>query len=403
MASVAKRKWVYKGQPKEAWVVRYKDRGGQHRSRQFDRKKEADTYCRQVENELEAGTHIARTESRTMSQIFDEYLVDLERRANEKQVGLPYYEQTARALVYAREFMGDEKAIDITWQRVAAYGQHLRRTKGYYTRRLLTASTTRTFLGYLSIVMDYAVRRGYCARNVVPDARKELGAAPHEAIETFSREEMVRLVAAIDDRPRNINFRTQAFLRVIVYLGAMCGMRKGEIMALTWDAIDFDRMEIHVRQSLNMHDVVKGPKTKAGIRTIPLPGRAADALKAFARFIVPEPRGLILRNRNGGGWQDATFYRDLWHPFMRRAGIDTDREYGHRHFHALRHFAGSAWLDAGVPLPEVSRLLGHANMMITARVYSHAVGEISQRAPALEHCAGLLTGAPIAQELRKAA
>ena len=73
MASVAKRKWTYQGKAREAWVVRYKDRGGAHRSRQFDLKKDADAYKRKVENELEAGTHVALGQTLTIAALYDRY------------------------------------------------------------------------------------------------------------------------------------------------------------------------------------------------------------------------------------------------------------------------------------------------------------------------------------------
>src|SRR5687768_15655825 len=90
MASVAKRKWTHKGSSREAWVVRYKDKSGAHRSRQFDLKKDADAYKREVENEMDAGTHIARRNSRTVAAAIDDYLADIERRYRENKVGRQY-------------------------------------------------------------------------------------------------------------------------------------------------------------------------------------------------------------------------------------------------------------------------------------------------------------------------
>jgi integrase len=53
---------------------------------------------------------------------------------------------------------------------------------------------------------------------------------------------------------------------------------------------------------------------------------------------------------------------------LRKAGILTTYR-----VHDLRHTAGSHLLAEGVPLPEVSQILGHANPAITARLYAHAV------------------------------
>lgn len=405
MASVRKRTWTSpNGEAKLGWGVRYTDPAtGKTPGKTFRLKKEADAYARKVEREIEDGVHITRSSSRTVTETIMEFCADVDRRAAEGQVGTGYARSTRRALDYAIPVIGPLVVADLKWQDVEEYGRVLRRVTSKQHGRRLSNATIRVYLNTLQSAIAYGVRRGYAARNVVPDAVKELGAMPSKAIETFTTAEMRQLVATIETKALHQTYRGQAFLRVATYLGAMCGLRRGEILALTWDAIDFDRMQIHVRSNLTPEDVIKGPKTVAGRRTVPMPRMVAAALKAWEPYVAPEPRGLIFRSRTGGAWQDATFYRDAWHPLLNRAGIVSDREYGHRHFHALRHFAGSAWLEAGVSLPEVSRLLGHANMAITARIYSHAVAEVHHRAATLDNCAGLLAAPSDTQELRKAA
>lgn len=392
MASVRKREWIApNGKLKTAYQVRYTDpTTGRTPARTFTLRKDADAFMRKVEREIEDGVHIARSTSRTVAATIAEFCADLDRRADEGQIGAGYAAQTRRALDYAVPIIGGVVMADMKWQDVEGYGRKLRTVTSKQHNRKLSNATIRVYLHSLNAAVAYGVRRGYAVRNVVPDAIKELGAMPARGIETFTVDEMRQIVGAIENRSPKQTRRGQAFLRAATYLGAMCGLRRGEILALTWEAIDFRRALVHVRHSITPEDVVKGPKTAAGRRSVPMPAMVAAALRTWEPFVVPEQRGLIFRSRTGGAWQDATFYRDTWHPLLDRAGIASDREYGHRHFHALRHFAGSAWLDAGVPLPEVSRLLGHANMAITARIYSHAVAEVHHRAAILDTCAGLL-------------
>ena len=81
MASVAKRPWTSpSGEKKEAWIVRYLDKGGRHRQRTFPRKKEADAYKRQVEGELSTGLHIARGDGLTIADVAKHLLVDIDAR-----------------------------------------------------------------------------------------------------------------------------------------------------------------------------------------------------------------------------------------------------------------------------------------------------------------------------------
>ena len=389
MASVAKRKWKRPdGSIGEKWTVRYKD-GGAHPQRTFVLKKEADAFKRKVEQEIEAGTHVSRRTSRKLRDLVDEVCTDLSRRVEAGQVGPGYLDQTSRSLRYAVEFMGDDVLAEMKWQRIEAFGKHLMTRESKWRGRRLSNTTVRVVLNALKMAFDFGIRRGYAVRNVVGDAVKELGYLPAKPITPFSQIEMQAVIAAIEDRERHSR-RGQALIRAAVYLGTMCGLRRGEIMALTWADIDMTARQIIVRSNLTVGDVLKAPKTNAGKRTIPMPGLVASALEEWRPHVVPEARALIFRTKTGGIIRASDFYADLWHPVLTKAGFPPiDGRW--RHFHATRHFAGSAWLDAGVPLPEVSRLMGHANMQITARIYSHAITEVHHRAQQLDQCAGFLT------------
>jgi integrase len=402
MASVSKRQWTHNGVTKEAWTVRYKDRGGAHRSKAFELKKQADEFRKKVERELDDGTHIARRDSRTVGGLIDEYLEHMTRRASEGQVSLPHVGSLKRALLPARAHMGALIVADIKWQDVEKYGILLRQQKCLHFDRKFSNGTIASALSVFSRMMNYAVRRGYAVRNVVPDARAELGTMPQRKIETFSQIEMQALVAAALERPHRRARRPHAMMLTVLYLGAMCGMRRGEILGLRWEAIDFSAMTIAITKSLTDLDELKGPKTKAGIRTIPMPDVVAESLRLWRPFVVEDDRGLIFRTVNAKPFSGMNFYNGYWYPLLRRAGMPGSKG-AHRHFHATRHFAGSHWLALGVPLPEVSRLLGHANMAITAEIYSHAVAEVHHQASAMNRCADLLSPRPVAQGLRIAA
>lgn len=392
MASVSKREWVHKGETKTAWVLRYKDPSGAHRSRQFSLKKQADEFRRKVERELDDGTHIARRQSLTVSALVDEFLGDLSRRLNEGQVSQSYYTQQELGLRYAIPFIGNVTVADLRWQHVETYIRQLRTRTSKTFKRPLSNGTIRVALDALARALGYAVRRSYAARNAAQEAKKELGSMPSKEIETFSISEMRAIIEAIETPTSRGGWRGQAMLRAIVYLGCMCGLRRGEIMALRWEDIDFKGARIMVRHSLRSTDQLAPPKTAKGKRVVPMARMVAEALDQWRPFVVAEPRGLIFRTKHGGIIRASDFYMDLWHKVLTRAGLPR-KDHGFRHFHATRHFAGSAWLNAQVPLPEVSRLLGHANVAITARVYSHAIEEISLRADILDRCATALTSA----------
>lgn len=402
MASVAKRKWTYRGAPREAWVVRYVDRGGVHRSRQFERQKEAIAFRREVENELDAGTHIAQRASRTVLDLCIEFAADVDRRVADGVVGRGYANLVRTSLRYVTPEIGNILVRDLTWQDVERMAVALRTKRSRYNRPL-TPSTRSNIVTLFGTVMGFAVRRGYAARNVVPDAVREIGPAAIAPIDKFSRTEVRALLTALEARPPGSQVRVQAQLKAVVYLGVVCGLRRGEIMALTVAHLDFDAGVVRVRQALDGFDKVKAPKTSAGVRDVPMPQPVIDVVQAYLAHAEPDARGLVFRGRGGEPWYSASWTK-VWHALLLRAGFPPRQDGDWRHFHALRHFAGSAWLEAGVPLAEVSRLMGHADVSITARVYAHAIVGTLERSQELSRVAASLLPAPsIAQGLRIAA
>jgi len=124
------------------------------------------------------------------------------------------------------------------------------------------------------------------------------------------------------------------------------------------------------------------PKSASGVRVLHLPASALAALKRHRSLQDGErlrygPRyadyGLVFATRLGHALQ-RVHVRRYWHRACARAGVDA------LSFHSGRHTAASSYIAAGVPLPEVSRILGHANPGITARIYSHALAGTAKEA-----------------------
>jgi integrase len=159
---------------------------------------------------------------------------------------------------------------------------------------------------------------------------------------------------------------------------ATTGMRRGELLGLTWPALDTVARRLHVTQAL-----AKGsrdglprfgpPKTDRGRRAVPLDPETVRVLQDHRR------RQLQERTAAGDAYQDhgLIFCRPdgrpldpdvVTHTFRRlaaRAGLPAIR------FHDLRHTFAS--LKAGIPTEVVSRILGHRNPVITQLFYQHAV------------------------------
>ena len=169
-------------------------------------------------------------------------------------------------------------------------------------------------------------------------------------------------------------------LEALFALAITTGARQGELFGLTWDRVDFDAGEIEIRRTLQKVDgsfELAEPKTPRSKRRIALTGVAVEALRRHRVRQAEESLAigaawdkkfdLVFTTPIGTPLDKTNVLRRQLHPLLTKAGLPRIR------FHDQRHIAGSLALGAGVPLPVVSEMLGHANVAITLRIYAHAV------------------------------
>jgi integrase len=176
-------------------------------------------------------------------------------------------------------------------------------------------------------------------------------------------------------------------LRPIVACAIYAGLRRGEVLALRWAAVDLERKKLTVAEALEeLRDgtiTVKQPKTKAGRRTITMPDELALILRAHRLA------QLELRMKIGLGKppNDALLFSDLdgnhlspnaislrWGAFADKIAIPDVT------FHALRHTQASLLHHAGVPLAVVSKRPGHSKISTTLNLYTHIFADADDEA-----------------------
>jgi len=428
MASVSKRKWTYQGVEKEAWIVRYKDAGGRHRQKTFDFKKDADRWRRQIEQELEFGTHIPAADHRTFGAACDEYLTDLRERVAAGEIR----RTTLRERIYRLERHALPEFRTMTLQAMTED-----RLTSWYRKLVasgLRPSTGSNYLALVGFVMEFAVKRKWIAVNA---AKAVLRAQPRrkERVLSFTPDEARTLLREVEKRGYKVRVRNHATLRCFVNLAAYCGMRWGEIAALKVEHFDRATGLIRVRHSLDQLKQLQPPKTESGKRDLFAPRHVADMVAEYIdAYPSNDPEGLIFQvtgglprslkgSRRTGPTTKAerlairssnianahridntTFHQHWWKPLLLRSGMAPEVHPGPngkprktwRHFHALRHFAASFMLDSGWSVPDVSQRLGHSDPAITLRVYSHVLKSKDEQAAASQALAHRLIaqGAP---------
>lgn len=222
-----------------------------------------------------------------------------------------------------------------------------------------------------------AVRLGALPDNPVDRTRGPVGAAPAR-VTPFTATEIEALLAAALPR-----------WRPVLVVAATTGLRRGELCGLRWQDWDATTRVVAVERQVVLVNgrpqLQEEPKSDAGRRRFRVPARAADALEA-QRAAQEADRRRFGADWRGQGWVFATHAGTCLHPrnlarayetARRRAGLRPEE------FHALRHYAVSVMLGAGVPLHVVSKRIGHSSQVVTAQTYGHLLTEFDEQAAAL--------------------
>ena len=167
-------------------------------------------------------------------------------------------------------------------------------------------------------------------------------------------------------------------LHAMYVVALACGVRQGELFALTWADIDLDGAFLTVQRSLEELGGklrVKEPKTGRG-RRIDLPRFVVRALQDHRRAMLAEGNisGPVFCAPGGGHLRKGNVYRRSFKPLVEAAGVPLIR------FHDMRHTSATILLLAGENVKVVSERLGHANIKITLDTYAHVLPTMQRAA-----------------------
>ena len=170
---------------------------------------------------------------------------------------------------------------------------------------------------------------------------------PEEAPIYFTPEDFRTLILCIKEQ----------WLREVVVFAVLTGMRRGEIINLKWEQVDFENRLLHIYTTPTF-------KTKKGKRrTIPLHEVALQMLAGRREFADCEYVFSLNGQRILGTWAGRLFKRHVYQSGLRDKRL---------HFHSLRHTFASWLVQHGRSVYEVQKLLGHTNIRTTLK-YSHIV------------------------------
>jgi len=189
-----------------------------------------------------------------------------------------------------------------------------------------------------------------------PVAKLPLPKIERQEMRFLTSDELWRLADAMDER-----------YRAFVLVAGFGGLRLGELLGLRWSRVDLNTGRIRVTETLvdveaQIH--FGPPKTKASIRSVPVPSFVRDELARLAGEDA-DPDELVFRSPMGQPIRPALFRRRFWEPAVRGAELAPLR------IHDLRHTAVSLWIADGANPKQVAALAGHSSVSVVLDRYGH--------------------------------
>jgi integrase len=216
----------------------------------------------------------------------------------------------------------------------------------------LAPSTVRNIINALRSLYAWALPRGMATVNPTAGLRLPTGEKPRDRVATPA--EARALIAALEPRD-------QAALGLAVY----AGLRRGELLALDWSAIDLDARALRITRSWDAGArVFVTPKSMAGVRTVPITERLALLLSDH-RVLTDHRGGLLFPGRDAArpvspGALNARMAKRWKHAGLAPVGL-----------HEARHTAASIFIAAGLNAKTITSVMGHASITITYDRYGH--------------------------------
>jgi integrase len=169
------------------------------------------------------------------------------------------------------------------------------------------------------------------------------------------------------------------------FLLASLGLRRGELLALRWEDVDWERGTVSIRRTLSWvrgEPLFQEPKTSGSARTLPLPPSALEVLKEWRKRWFEERLSL------GPDWPetDLIFPSEAHTPMHPRNFLRTYKSLLERaglpplSLHALRHTFATMLLAEGENPKVVQELLGHSSISTTLGIYSKVLPSLKQKA-----------------------
>lgn len=233
----------------------------------------------------------------------------------------------------------------------------------------LSAKTILEHHRLISTVLDQAEKEGLVPFNVA--AKATLPKVTRKGVNYFQPEQIAAICDALETEPVK--------WKMLMHLFLITGARRGEVLGLKWNAVDFAGNRVHICNNILYSPDVgiyeDTPKTATSDRWITLPDETIQLLRKYQVWQNTERLRLGEYYQN----QNYLFAQDNGGPMHPDSVTDWMNKFSKRHDlphinpHAFRHTMASMLYFNGVDSVSISKRLGHAQVSTTANIYAHVM------------------------------
>ena len=239
----------------------------------------------------------------------------------------------------------------------------------YTQAKKLSEKSVRNYMGVICVILSTAVKWNIIKDN--PALRVDYKKARKPKVKYYDDEQLATMLNALKDEP--------LMYKVMIYLAVDTGLRKGELVGLKWDDVDFEKSVISInkqRHYVSGYGVLESvTKTEAGERMVTISQTVLALLKKYKKEQAEnklkfgsawknEP--YIFLHEDGSAMYPNRPYR-WFTDFLKRHNLPKIT------FHQIRHTNASLLISTGEDVVTVSGRLGHSDKSITLNTYSHII------------------------------
>lgn len=189
-------------------------------------------------------------------------------------------------------------------------------------------------------------------------------------------EELDRVVEAAPDE----------ITRELITVAADSGLRRGELLGLRWEDVDFEARQLEVKRQFTAGELTDELKTPASERVVDIPASTVQVLRErHMRLGRPSSESLVWDRGDGLPVDPDTLVKLRWRAALKAAGIQRSLRW-----HDLRHTYASHLLYATGDVKLTQVMLGHSSFNVTMDRYAHLMPQ--SRKDAMERLELLRTG-----------